>query len=370
MVQNMRSLKIISATLSHGGSERVISTLSGEFLKYFDNVEIILYYSNPIWYKVDPRVKITIIDEHILNKGVLTKAKWLRNYINNDKPEIVISFLAPFNMFTLISLMGLSIPVIVADRNDPRFVPVTPYLRFLRNILYHFASGIVVQTKSNKSYFSNLIQEKCKVIFNPIFLNIDAGSALVSTKKKKIASVGRLTKQKNQVMLINAFGKLHEKYPEYNLVIYGEGPMREELTKYIKSVGLEKFIELPGAKQDVCNYILDSELFVMTSNYEGMPNALIEAMCLGLPVISTKVSGATDLIKNRENGLLIEIGSEKELEQGMLEVLSNTNFAHTLGQNAVEVIDQLNLDVIVSQWMDMLNETIHSKNRFKMQSGY
>ena len=147
--------------------------------------------------------------------------------------------------------------------------------------------------------------------------------------------------QKNQKMLFRAVKTVLEKYPEYQLVIYGEGPMREELEGYAKELGIEKYISLPGSMADVHDRIKDAEIFVLSSNFEGMPNALIEAMCLGLPVISTKVSGATDLIKDYENGLLTELNDQKELETAMIEMIENPDLAEKLAKNAIELNDSL-----------------------------
>ena len=170
-----------------------------------------------------------------------------------------------------------------------------------------------------------------------------------------IVSVGRLDKVKNQILLFEAFSEIHEKYPEYHLVIYGEGNYRHELETKIQDLHLEAFISLPGACKDVLQKIRSAEIFVMTSNYEGMSNALIEAMALGLPIISTKVSGAIDLVKNDVNGKLISIGSKEELKVALKDWLDNKDKARNCGKQATLLFNQLDLDTIVKRWLEFVH---------------
>lgn len=351
----MKKVVIFIGTLSYGGAERVISILSKSLLEYVDNVEIILYYDKDICYEIDKRIVIKVIDkENIKSKNIFFKLLWFRKYIVKSNPDIVISFLAPFNIFSIISLLGTNIPVLVAERNDPRCVPMKKVMRLVRNLVYYFSDKIIVQTENNKKYFSKVLQKKCSVIYNPIFLDDEVGMALTTKKQKKIVTVGRLVPQKNQKLLIKAFSKIHEEYPEYKLVIYGEGSLREEFEKLIKELKLEKSVELPGNKSDIWKCISDAEVFVLTSEFEGMPNALLEAMCLGLPCISTKVSGAIDLVNNGENGILINQNDINELTNMIKKVISDKEFALHLGENASNLIDSINKEKIIKQWIDLI----------------
>ena len=348
-------------TLTNGGAERVVSILSGKMAEQGIPVEILTYYNMPVFYQVHPNVKITCVEKETGTKGKAKNFLWVRKYFE-ENVDVLISFLAPFNIFALACNFGTGTPIIVADRNDPTKIPSNILVRKIRDFLYRFADGIVVQTKKNQSYFSKQVQKKSEVIYNPINLGEKAGRACLVTKEKKIVSVGRLMPQKNQKMLFRAFKTVLEKYPEYQLVIYGEGPMREELEGYAKELGIEKNISLPGSMADVHDRIKDAEIFVLNSNFEGMPNALIEAMCLGLPVISTKVSGATDLIKDHENGLLTELDNQKELENAMVELIENPVLAEKLAKNAIELNDSLELSKIMNQWIQFIKKTTAEKH--------
>ena len=348
----MKKLAIVCGTLHSGGAERVISIMSEKLTEKYD-VEIILYYDRPIWYDISDKVRITVIERKCCGKNIIRRALWFRKYLK-ENADVVLSFLAPFNIFTLISAFGLKMPKIVADRNDPRFVPSNKLIRFVRDFIYRFATTIVVQNDNNKKYFPQSVQKKCRVIFNPVAFQTYKGIALRTEKNDKIVCVGRIIKQKNNMMLINAFKQISEEFEGLELVFYGEGSMKEELEQKAKEMGLDGKVIFAGNVKDVIENIKDAKMFVMTSNYEGMPNALLEAMCAGLPVISTKVSGAADVIESGENGILVDIDDEKALADAMRNFLNNENYARKCGENAVSVSRMLDGELIIQQWIDLI----------------
>ena len=350
----MEKMIIFTGTLSHGGSERVISLLSKSFTDKYGEVEILLYHKKDIWYSIDNRVKIVTVDAKYNN--IFSKMYWIRRYIKQSNPNIVLSFLSPFNVFLIITLLGIKIPLIVAERNDPRHIPHSKIGRSLRNILYNFASKVVVQTPNNKNYFSKRIQEKCHVIYNPVAINVNINNRVNISDTLNIVTVGRLIEQKNQKMIIDAFKRVQDLYPQSNLIIYGEGNLRGYLTNLIEEYNLQDKVFLAGVHQNVIEQIQDASLFVLSSNFEGMPNALIEAMCLGIPCISTKVSGAIDLIENGKNGLLVEVGNVDELTEKIIAVLSSKNLADNLGKESMKIAQKLSVDTIANEWIKVLTE--------------
>lgn len=335
-------------TLRQGGGERVISILSKKMREDGLPVEVLIYYDEDPFYTLHPEVTLMRVEAQTGSRNILKNMLWMRRYFKNNA-DVVISFLAPFNMLALAATLFLKVPIIVADRNDPRFVPFRPLLRKARDFLYRFADGVVLQTRHNQQYFCKSIQKKSTVIYNPVDLGEKAGQALRTEKKPRIVSVGRLMPQKNQKMLLDAFVRLHQQHPDYTLTIYGEGPERQALEEQIAHLGLTGAVELPGSVKDVHDRIMDAELFVLPSDYEGMPNALIEAMCLGLPVISTKVSGATDLIDGT-NGMLTRVGDTDELYDAMQRMLADEDLRRACGEKAVELNAKLQAEKILAQW--------------------
>lgn len=357
----MNKILFFIGTLDDGGAQRVVSILSNKLVEEKYEVEILKYYKGNNIYPLLDDVKVNSVEEYTNSKNIIKNLLFIRKYFRNNY-DVVISFLAPFNMLAIFANLFNKVPMIVADRNDPNKIPSNVVVRKLRDLLYRFADGVVLQTNHNKEYF-NYIKDKCTVIPNPIDFKENAGIALKTRKKNKIVTVGRLMPQKNQLMLIDSFNEFLKKHSEYQLVIYGEGPYRETLENRIKELNIENNVLLFGSTNNVFDEIKDAKIFVMTSNYEGMPNALIEAMCLGLPVISTKVSGADDLIINGENGYLIDLNDKEKLVEKMNYIIENNEITKSFGEEAVKLNDELNLNSVFNKWIDFIKHIVVKYNK-------
>lgn len=344
------------ATLLHGGAERVISILANELVNMGHEVEILLYYDRPIWYKLDERVKVFNDEQVIGNANVIKHIMHRHDFFKHSDADIILSFLAPINMVNIVATFFTDKKIIVADRNDPRKTPVNPLIRVVRNFLYRFADGIVFQSKKNMSYFSEGVKKKSCVIYNPVDVGEYRGIALKTEKKDEIVAVGRLIEQKNPLMLLEAFKIVSGRFPTYKLIYYGEGDLCEQIRECSINMNISDKVFLPGATKAVFDKIKGAKLYVMTSNYEGMPNALIEAMCVGVPVISTKVSGAVDLIKDNGNGRLVDCGDAQTLAKIITELLEEYENAEKYAQNALELNEILNCKSIVKEWMKFIDD--------------
>ena len=342
---------------SEGGAERVISILANELTSRGHEVVILKYFNSINYYKTDERVKISSLEELTGTKSKLKNIAYLHKHLKSFD-GVFVSFLAPFNILALIANMGNKTPLIVADRNDPSKLPGNKFLRMLRDYLYRFADRVVVQTSKNKAYFSNKVQYKTEVIYNPLILNGMEGKAINSLKSKTIINIGRLEPQKNQDMLIDVFKKFYETHPDYKLVIYGEGSYRENLEDKISELKLNESISMPGNVKDIFDRLCDCEFFVLSSNYEGMPNALIEAMGLGVPVISTRVSGATDLIEDGVNGILIDVNDADGLFNSMIKLAESEELRNKISLEAVKITELLNSRNVCDIWEKTINDVL------------
>lgn len=344
-------------TLQFGGAERVLSILANGLKKHFNDVTILLYFDRKICYKVDEKIKVVIVEKETGRSNIIKNALWIRNYMKNNA-DFVISFISKFNMLSILCLFGLHKPIIVADRSDPHYEPETASLRHIRNFLYNFASHIVVQTQTNKEYFSKNLHKKITVIPNPISNSLEKGIALNAEKEKSIVSVGRLIETKNQALLIRAFSNIANAYIDYTLIFYGIGNLQNELLDLVKKLNLDNRVIFAGVEQNIFDKIKNAEIFVLSSNYEGMPNALLEAMCIGLPVISTKVSGAKDYIFNGVNGRLVECRDEQEMTTVLNELIENVEVRNRYAIEAVKVYDCLREETIIDRWLYTLKGII------------
>ncbi|MES1038115.1 glycosyltransferase family 4 protein [Peribacillus simplex] len=350
--KNKQRIVFLIGSMRRGGAERVISILANTYANKGWEVDILTLLDNANDYKLNTNIRVkSIANESISRARQLPNwIKSIRKYVIENKPDRIVSFIASINIITLISCIGLNQKIIISERNDPKADGRSIIVRVLTSLLYPLADRIVFQTKWAQSCFSEKIKKKSHIIPNPI--NVNVGSS--KKKAKKIVAVGRLLEQKNHELLIQAFKKVHTEFPEYSLYIYGEGKLRDRLTKLIKEQGLSKSVFLPGNVVNIHEKISDAEIFVLSSDYEGLSNALLEAMMMGLPCISTDCAGSNEVIQNKDNGLLVPIKSEKELIKAMKILIVEDHIRERISHGAKETAKRFSKDVVVKQWLDII----------------
>lgn len=317
------------------------------------------------YYKLNDKVKLYGLDEGKISKNIIVKnyrrVKKLHNIVNQINPNVIISFLPePSYRILFLKLLNRKLKVIVSVRNDPKVEYRSIVNRCVMKILYPLADGFIFQTQEAKEYFSPKIQNKSIIIPNPINEEFIC-EPYNKERKKIIVTVGRLEEQKNHKMLIEAFSKLPEQFNKYKLIIYGEGSLRNELTKQINTLGLENRVILMGEVDNIKEEIYKSSLFVLSSQYEGMPNALMEAMALGIPCISTDCpcGGPRFLINNNINGFLVKNKNSEEMTV-KIQYLLDMDQAKTkdIINRAQEKINEIKPSKIYSMWLNFIKETL------------
>ena len=340
-------------SLYSGGAGKVISLLSSQMTEYGYAAAVITVHDSRRLYKLSDRVDTEHIDFVSLN--YFDRVKELRRLLKLLKPDVVISFLYNINVFSILASFFSKWKIIVSERNDPRSNPSKTAERLIRNLLYCFADRIVFQTTDAKDYFSGIIQKKGMIIGNPVSNSIP--ERYVGKRRKAIVAVGRLSQQKNYVMAINAFKRICEEFSEYVLEIYGEGEEREKLTKLIRDLGLSERVVLKGHIGNVLDKIKDASLYIMTSDYEGMSNALMEAMQLGLPVISTDHSGggARTLIQDGYNGIISPVKDDEMFAKKIAMVLSDEKLREKISYNAYNINYTFSVKNITDKWIRLID---------------
>ncbi len=239
--------------------------------------------------------------------------------------------------------------VICSERNNPaRREP--EHMEEIEEI-YGKADHVVFQTESVRGLFSDAVREHSTVIPNPV-----RAMGERRAPRRRIVTVGRLNPQKNQALLLRAFSRFHEDHPEYTLSIYGEGDLLEELQELARTLGIENAVIFEGNVKDVHSQITDGEMFVLSSDFEGMSNALLECMAMGFPCISTACDGSVELIRSGENGILTKIGDEEELYEAMTLLADNEELREQLGRNAARTVRANHPEIIAGQWKQMLRD--------------
>lgn len=352
--------------LGNGGAERVVCNLSN-YLSKKNDVTILTLSSIKSRYKLKQDIKHINLENNKKVKIFLVKNIYriynLYKFIKMRDYDIIITFLPIPSFIMLLFRNIIKVPILVSVRNDPKIEYKSKCMNLIMKLLYPLADGFIFQTDEAKDYFTNIIKDNYEVIPNPIneeFLT----KPFLGERKKVIVSAGRLVEQKNHMLLINAFSKICDKYPEYKLFIYGEGYLRDKLEERINELNLKDRIILPGNVKSIKESIYDASLFVLSSNYEGMPNALMEAMALGLPVISTDCpcGGARYLIEDKKNGILIPVKDCNSMVKSIDRILSDGEYLNYLSDEARKISIKLNPKVIHERWEDYFINSLKEFN--------
>lgn len=353
-------LKVNKSGNSYGGAEKSLINLSNWCAQNGFDVTLASVEGDALAYPLSPEVKFMGYPIKENSSKIATHLQMRSNTLNaikTAKPDIVIGFWVHPLFYGKVLLKRKHIPYIYSLRNDPRR-EYSALTKFMMRRVVKCASYIVFQTKEAQECFSDIADGKSSVIHNPTYIK-KGQYKRNSSLDNRIVSVGRLNEQKNQMMLINAFYKLRKldsSFADLKLEIYGEGPLREMLQNQINQLGLQNCAFLPGAFPDVLDRINGARLFVLPSLYEGMPNALIEAMCLGIPVLSSDCpcGGPRELIRDGINGYLFINNNEEDILRKMQIALNNNN--PKIIENEKDVIHSHSENVIFSEWKKVINQ--------------
>lgn len=301
----------------------------------------------------------------------LKRIRLLRAAICKSKPDVAIGFMDTTNVLTLLATRGLNVPIVVSERTDPAMHSIGRIWEQLRRWTYPSANRIVVQSKGALNYFSPELQTCTCIIPNPVLLPtkgrhksekmlVERFSARVAGRS--LIAMGRLSREKGYDLLLQAFARLKDLYPEWTLTILGEGALRTELESLRESLGLSERVHLPGAIKNPYEILMQADIFVMSSRFEGFPNALCEAMACGLPVISTDCpSGPREIIRHGVDGILVPSEDVDALAAGMERLMSDEEERKRLADRAKEVVERFSLEKVMGLWEDLLNQVLKEK---------
>lgn len=356
-----KSITFYIGSLCVGGAERVIVNLAAYFRANGYKVTIVTKEQDCDEYSVPEGVTRILADiegDEISNSRPLNlyrRIAKLRNIWKQLKPDYIVSFIKKNNFMAITSAAGLHIPVIVSVRSNPAREYPDRVTRMLANILFARAAGVVLQTRQAKEFFPQVVQKKVVVLPNSLsekFLQ----TKYMDERKKEIVWIGRMDSNKNPKMLLQAFGEIAEKYPEWIIKFIGEGYQKKELEVICKEKELAGRVVFMGRVNNVPEVIRESAVFVLTSKQEGMPNALMEAMVSGLAVVSTDCpcGGPAELIEHEINGILIPVDDENALTEALDKLLADVEYRCRLGKEAEKLIEKVHPDIVNRKWLEYI----------------
>jgi len=360
----MKRVGIVCGSLSRGGAERVTIHLAEYLNKNGVNTDIITVDKVPKEYTTSARrimLNSNELNTNLLLNSIMRIIKLpleihrLRAHIKKYGYELILIMGVTNTIVAIPATRFLKVKTVISERNSPEHFDGKWITKILSRWLMKYGDGFVFQTEEAMMFHSKRVHNKGTVIFNPLFIK-DYPERSPEKKEKCVVTAGRLAEQKNHKLLLQAFSTIKPLFPEYRLLIYGDGPLKSALLEYSESLGISDVVDFPGNVEDLHSRIVNASCFVLSSDYEGMPNALIEAMALGIPCISTDCpcGGPKCLIENWKNGVLVPVGDSINLADAMIKVLSDAKLQEELSSNAYEIRRTLDAERIGKQWKDYL----------------
>ncbi|MBP3217501.1 MAG: glycosyltransferase [Lachnospiraceae bacterium] len=409
--------------LEQGGAERVVTNLAGQFAEEGYEVYIATEWYGEDEFVPDPRVHRVHVglkpEDEKKNRitKFLLRVKYLKDFMKTVRPDVLCAFAQRANYRALMACPGTHVPVVISIRTDPigHYDSTTDKIQI--PLLFPRAAGCVFQTAQQRAFFKPYLQENSAIILNPIAPKyLEAGKrqeAAASVKEKAVVQSARLVDFKNQPMLLDAFFMVHEKHPDYVLRIYGpDAPdgTRQVLEKKIAEHGAEDYVFLMGGSDRLEEELPKGEIYAFSSDWEGLPNALMEAMALGLPCVATDCpcggpaevirsavmpgevpvtkytyaesydayssrgdqsnaaaravqsgwpAGNTDLAE--ENGILVPIRNPEAMAAAICRLIEDETLRKRLGRSAARIADRANGHAVFSEWQRFLEQIMEKR---------
>lgn len=364
-----KRVALILPGLGAGGAERVVNIIADELDRRGWKITVICFAEagSPSYYEYPAGVDVIRLclppkQQSVLTRKVtaIRRALRLRRALDEAAPEVVVSFLTRTNILALLAGLGRQTPVIVSERNNPKEQSVGPLWSWLRARLYPHAFGLVTMTKGAMDCFPPAMRPRQWVIPNPVLCFDRRNPA--ATERKWITAVGRLVPQKGFDLLLQAFAGVAGDFPEWNLVIWGKGPERSNLEDMALRLGLQERVRFAGVSERPGGWVDHSDIFVMSSRYEGWGNALAEALAAGIPSVSFDCKwGPGEFIDQNVNGLLVPPEDVETLTQNMRELMRDPELRNRLGCNARAIAEAFTAKSVVDGWEKVMLEAVDSQ---------
>jgi GalNAc-alpha-(1->4)-GalNAc-alpha-(1->3)-diNAcBac-PP-undecaprenol alpha-1,4-N-acetyl-D-galactosaminyltransferase len=355
------NIAFVIPSLGPGGAERVATLLCNFWAGEGHAVTLATFEGDGAapFHPLDQRIAVHRLaaspgtgSAGLLNN--ISRVLRLRALLRELRPDVIVAFTTDANVISLLAARGSKIPVVISERNQPDRPGLALVHRFARRLTYPFADAVVVQTDDIASWMRERFRVPLHVVPNPVQL-LGSVYPRLNAEQPSIIAVGRLTGQKGFDTLIEAFARVVSKHPDWQLVIYGEGPDRSKLEILRDVLALQRSVFLPGLTRNIQPALAEADLFVLSSRFEGYPNALLEALAAGLPVIATSApGGAPDILAHGKYGILAPPGDVVALASALDAMMSDAILRKTYARSAREAVTQFDIKIIGERWIELL----------------
>jgi glycosyltransferase involved in cell wall biosynthesis len=363
---------LVITAVGCGGAERQIVWLGNRLVQSGHKVDLRTLHEGDQFFAIDHRVSVgNYCDDHrhasSAVKRFLSRPVWLREQIETAQPDVVLSFIDVANVVTLWAARTLDVPVVVAERVHPPVHEIPWQYALLRRWLYPKADGVVVQTEETANWAREwLSAERVVTIPNPVGQpsqpDVQPGRGDLPSGGHWLVAMGRLERQKGFDLLVAAFDTVAQDHCDWRLVILGDGGDRAQLESEIHRRGLDQRVFVLGSVEDPESILRACDIFVLSSRYEGFPNALCEAMAFGLPVISFDCpTGPSEIIRDRIDGMLVPAGDVAALAAAIGHLIENPDVAARIATRAPEVTERFNEGEVFTRWEELLVTTANGR---------
>ena len=352
----MKKIILYIGSLERGGAERVLSNIANHLSDKYNVILVTdIITENAEVYPL--RSAIKRLNLGIINGGLrgnIKRIKMLREIINEEKPDAVLSFMGPNNIRMLLASRHMSLRKIVSVRNDPNFEYGKGFKKIFARNIFRKASGCVFQTSDAMAYFPKSVQKKSTIIWNPVASQFFENPW--NCTKEQIIVVGRLTVQKNPLLALSAFQLIADEFPNIELAYFGSGELKDEILAAARKCRLSERVHITENVADIESHVRNSRLFLLTSDFEGMPNSLLEAMAIGIPIIATDCpcGGPRTIVKGFGDKVLIPCRNPEAAAEKMRRILLDETAQNELCHLERERSELFRTAVVMKKWEDFL----------------
>lgn len=350
-----------------GGAGNIVQLLSTEYAKHNDVFVLLSHQSSEKRYECK---NVVFLEMHANNKpknkikSVLYQIKWVKNKIISINPDIVISFLTGNNILAGLSLIGLDIPFVVCERICPTDIRLNGVWKRVMRFSYNRANAITVQFSAFKTLYGDRYEEKCFVTPNYIMDPQCVKEYLNDNGKIRFISCGRLNESKQFEKMIEMFDVIHKNRQNTELYIFGKGPYEDRLIKLINELNLQDVVYIKGYSTDIYNELCEADIYLMSSKSEGFPNALSEAMAVGLASVAFRCNpGIDELCDGGRRGIVVPLNDTAAFINSAILLCDQKQLRKELGNKSKEVINQYSMESVKSNWDFCIAEAIRRKRK-------